>query len=202
MGDETRINAPTKPLDRVTREFYGKALIWCSYDKWIWCSYDKWTVEETANLLCGCIPDRKMFGLGERNRRLDEAVVAVENRLLADVSRGELTAVRAKRYFGKTFIKRADVLPWAKREGIDVPAELIQAMSARERRKDPTGRYMTPYLDAIFWIIREFWQGHDLPDAPSPEEVVQAVRAEFRELSEPEARMLDRVTRHPDARML
>ena len=36
--------------------------------------------------------------------------------------------------------------------------------------------------------------------APPTETVIEAVRAQFRELSEPEARMLDRVTRNPDAR--
>lgn len=194
MGDETRVNAPTELLDRVTQEYYGKALIWCSYDKW--------TVEETANLLCGCIPDRKMFGHGERNRRLDADVVSLSNRLISDIAAGKLEAVAAKRYFGKTFVRSTDVVPWARQSAIEVPDELLHAFASRDRRKDSAERYTTPYLDAVFWIIREFWQGADLGEAPTTEEVVRAVRAQFRDLSEPEARMLDKVTRHPDSRAL
>ena len=170
MGDETRISAPTEVLDRVTQEYYGKALIWCSYDKW--------TVEESANQLCGCIPDRKMFGHGERNRRLDEAVVSVENKMLADITNGKLQAVQAKRYFGKTFVQSADVIPWALAADISIPDELLQARAARDRRKDPYGRYTTPYIEALFWIIREFWQGTDVREAPPTETVIEAVRSQ------------------------
>ena len=192
MGDQTRGDAPTRPLHRATQEYFGKALIW-------W-SYETWTVEETANLLCGCIPDRRMFGLGERNQEVDRQVVAMENLIRADLGEA-LQPVTAKRYFGRTFIRSRDVLSWAGRNHVEVPDELLKAFATRHQQTlVQGGAYTTPYLEAIAWIVKTFWQGVDLRDPPEAKAVVAAVRKQFQGLSEPEAQMLDRVTRHPAAR--
>ncbi|HKI73974.1 MAG TPA: hypothetical protein VJ998_05000 [Pseudomonadales bacterium] len=189
---ESANNNPSRnPLfDQLPDQYYGYALQWCAYPRW--------TIEETANLLTGCVPHREMFLKGEQHRRLDEEVLANENRIRAALGK-QLKIVESKKYFAKTYIDASNIIEWARSEAITIPNELMRAHRETHQHWEMHG-YRTPCMEAIDWAVKTFWENADLRDPPNPGEIVHALLQTFPELSPEECELVERVTRHPAAR--
>lgn len=188
----TRKNRESRPEDnplfrKLPTQYYGYALQWCNYGRW--------TVEEASNLLAGCVPHRPMLLRGEEHARLDQEVLDIENRIRAALG-GELKAVDNRKYFDKTWIERPDLLNWAKRNLPDFPPDLARAQKEIKRQYDESG-YTTPCLEAIEWVVDNYWSAADLRDPPTPGEVIHALLQQFPDLSGAECEMIEKVTRHP-----
>ncbi len=160
-----------------------------------WCSYPHWTVEEAANLLSGCVPHREMFLKGERHRKLDDEILAMENRIRSVLNQ-QLDVVKSKKYFGKTYILSAQVFDWAKRAGIDIPRDLLRAEQEIKLNYMSDG-YTTPYLEAARWVVEEFWEKANLREPPSSGKIIQALLNRYPDLSGAECDMIEKMTRHP-----
>lgn len=200
MNDDTETNrlprdhvAPDKnPLfGKLPEAYYGYALQWCMYPRW--------TVEEAANLLTGCVPHREMLLRGDAHRKLDEEVLAIENRIRAALGK-TLHVVESKKYFSRTYIDSRDILAWAKSESIPVPRPLIRAFRETAKDREVHG-YRTPCMDAVEWVVEHFWERADLRDPPTPGEIVQALLQEFPELDAEDCQSVEHVARHPAARI-
>lgn len=160
-----------------------------------WLSYPHWTLEETANLLTGCVPHRQMFLRGEDHKQLDMEVLETENRIRAAL-KTDLEVVKSQKYFGKTYLLSQHALDWAKQQKLELPADLLKAEETVNHRY--TGeRYTTPCLEAISWTIENFWEHANLRDPPSAGAIIQAMLQEFPELSGQECDWVEKVTRHP-----
>lgn len=170
-------------------EYYGYALQWCHYTKW--------TIEEAANLLTGCIPHRKMFLPGDEHARLDEEILATENRIRGALG-AELTTIQGKKYFERTYINSIELVDWARQCNIVIPDELLMALRETQMQRSDRG-YSTPCLEAIEWVIQSFWVGTDLRHPPSPGKIIQSLLQKFPNLTAEECEMVERVTRHPVA---
>lgn len=162
------------------------------------CVYSRWTVEEAANLLCGCLPDRELFLPGPANRTTDDRVVEMENRIRTALDH-LITRLASRRYFDKTWVPTADVFEWAEREGIEIPAPLAASRELASAEFERTG-YSTPCMAAVSWAVDNFWQDADLRDPPTPGEVITAMLQAFPELTAAECEMVEYVARHPAAR--
>jgi hypothetical protein len=154
-----------------------------------WCSYPHWTIEETANLLTGCVPHREMFLKGEDHVRLDDEVLTTEN-LIRAALHSELEVVKSRKYFGKTYLISEQVFDWAKRAGILIPKDLAKAEQVIRHRYQ-SDHYTTPCLEAAQWVVENFWENANLREPPTSGAVIQALLQQFPELSGA------RVTRHP-----
>ena len=174
---------------KLPEQYYGYAVQWFAYPRW--------TIEETANLLTGCVPHREMFLPGEEHHALDAEVVENENKIRAALGDG-LKAVESKRYFARTYIDSGNILEWATSAAIAVPNDLIKAHSATRIQNEIQG-YVTPCMEAIEWVVENFWKGADLRDPPTRGEIVQALLQQFRELTAEECEMVEHITRHPAA---
>lgn len=200
MNDDTDTNRlpqddirPDKnPLfEKLPEQYYGYALQWCVYPRW--------TLEEAANLLTGCVPHREMFLRGEAHRKLDEEVLANENRIRAALGKA-LRVVESKKYFSKTYIDSSSILAWAKAESIPVPPPLARAFRETARHRERHG-YRTPCMSAVEWVVERFWEPADLRDPPTPGEIVQALLQEFPDLDAEDCEAVEHVARHPAARV-
>lgn len=170
--------------------YYGYALKWCHYTKW--------TIEEAANLLAGCVPHRPMLLPGNEHASLDQEVLEIENKIRAAAG-VELEVIERRRYFGNTFIKRTDLLDWAARQDMVIPAELDKASAEARSRQGETG-YSTPCLDAARWVVRTWWLNADLRDPPTSGQIIQALLQQFPRLTGEECEMIEKITRHPVAK--
>lgn len=162
-----------------------------------WCNYPRWTIEETANLLTGCVPHRQMFLRGEDHKRLDAEVLENENKIRAALGK-ELRIVESKKYFEKTYIDASNIIDWARSQSITVPGPLLHAFKETHALLASRG-YHTPCMLAIEWVVGKFWEDADLRDPPSRGEIIKALLQQFPELSPTECEMVERVTRHPAA---
>ena len=163
-----------------------------------WCAYDHWTLEEAANLLTGCVPHRPMFLRGEDHRLLDNQVLDNENRLRGAL-RTHLEVVKSRKYFGKTYLLSAQVMAWADETGLHLPADLRQAQQEADPRA-PSDHYSTPRLQAVQWVVENFWEQANLREPPTAGAIIQALLQAFPELSGEECDLVERVARHPLAR--
>lgn len=160
-----------------------------------WCSYPHWTIEETANLLTGCVPHREMFLKGKQHRQLDEDVLEMENRVRGALHK-DLEVVKSQKYFGKTYILSEQVFEWAHRDGIVIPKELSKAEELiRHRYKG--NHYSTPCLEAAKWVVENFWEHANLREPPTSGAIIQALLQQFPELSGAECDLVEKITRHP-----
>lgn len=190
--DSANNNPSRNPLfTRLPSQYYGYALQWCAYPRW--------TIEEAANLLTGCVPHREMFLKGEEHRALDEQVLANENRIRAALGK-TLRVVESKKYFAKTYIDASNILDWARSESIVIPNELLKAHRETHLHREMHG-YKTPCMIAIDWTVENFWQNADLRDPPKPGEIVHALLQAFPELTPEECELVERVSRHPAAKV-
>lgn len=172
---------------RYPREYYHYALEWCSYPHW--------TIEEAANLLTGCVPHREMFLRGKEHAELDDLILETENKIRAALNR-ELTVVKSRKYFGKTYLISAEVFDWAKRSAIIIPKDLLRAeQETRHRYQSDT--YTTPCLEAANWVVENFWVNANLREPPTSGAIIQALLQEFPELTGAECDLVERITRHP-----
>ncbi|MBD3649037.1 MAG: hypothetical protein HUJ31_16650 [Pseudomonadales bacterium] len=172
---------------KLPSQYYGYALQWCNYGRW--------TVEEASNLLAGCVPHRPMLLRGEEHAQLDQEVLDIENRIRGALGK-ELTVAESKTYFDKTWIGRSELLYWAKKNISDFPADLARAQKELERQYEETG-YTTPCIEAIKWVVDNYWSVADLREPPTPGEIIHALLQQFPELTGAECEMIERVTRHP-----
>lgn len=163
-----------------------------------WCAYPHWTIDEAANLLTGCVPHRPMFLRGRDHRLLDEAVLANENRLRGAINQ-RLTLIKSKKYFGKTYLLSEELLLWAQDEQLSVPADLLKAHQFTALRKQSES-YTTPTLEAVDWVVANFWEEANLREPPTAGAIIQALLEQFPELSGEECDLIEKVTRHPLAR--
>jgi len=163
-----------------------------------WCVYPKWTIEETANLLTGCVPHRPMFLKGDEHRALDEEVLDNENKIRLALGK-ELKTTKSKKYFASTYIKANNILVWACDVGIEVPVQLMNASRELKQETDST-TYSTPMLEAVKWVVATYWQHGDLREPPTQGEIIQAILRQFPELTGTESEMVEQVCRHPYAR--
>lgn len=194
--DETNTRATESRLQthsefyKYPKEYYRYALKWCSYAHW--------TIEETANLLTGCVPHREMFLRGKKHAFLDEEVLATENKIRSAINAG-LRVVKSRKHFGRTYLEREEVFDWVAREKILIPNDLKRA--EREiRLKVDSGVYTTPCLDAVKWVVENFWEGADLREPPTAGAIIQALLQEFPDLSGTECDMVEQISRHPFSR--
>ena len=171
-------------------EYYNYALQWCSYPHW--------TIEETANLLSGCVPHREMLLRGEEHARLDQEVLATENRIRAALY-GDLKVVKSQKYFGKTYLISSQIFAWAKRVGIQIPPDLLKAEHIISHKHQGDG-YTTPCLEAAKWVLETFWEHANLREPPTAGEIIQALLQQFPELTGVECDLVEKITRHPLAR--
>jgi len=174
---------------RLPPQYYSYALQWCAWPRW--------TVEETANLLVGCVPMRDLFLRGNEHRAIDDDVVAMENRIRAALDKG-LTRISTRKYFDETWIASTEVLEWAHREGIEPPEPLLEAWHEVRHDRAVHG-YRTRAMAAVDWVVERYWDGADLRDAPTRGEIVAALLQAFPELTVEECEMVEHITRHPAA---
>ncbi len=160
-----------------------------------WCSYPHWTVEESANLLTGCVPHRQMFLKGKHHASLDEAVLATENLIRAALHR-ELTVVKSQKYFGKTYLLSEEIFAWAIGAGILIPKDLARAEQVIRHRYQ-SDHYSTPCMEAAKWVIDNFWENANLREPPTAGAIISALLQQFPELSGAECDLVEKVTRHP-----
>lgn len=163
-----------------------------------WCMYPRWTLEETANLLTGCVPHREMFLKGDSHRELDQEVLDTENRIRAALGSG-LRIVESKKYFDRTYIDSSNVIDWAMGQAITLPEELLRAWRETRQQRDRHG-YTTPCMQAIGWLVEKYWDQADLRAPPSQGELIKALLQEFPDLTPDECMMVEAVARHPVAR--
>lgn len=192
VNTRTRRNKPDRSADsgKFPEAYYRYACIWCHYTRW--------TIEEAANLLTGCLPHRPMLLPGNEHARLDQEVLEIENRIRAGLGHG-LEVIHSGKYFGKTFVSSTELLDWARQQGIDIPAKLIQAADEAQSFREKSG-YSTPCLEAAEWVIRNWWMNADLREPPTSGEIIHALLQQFPELSGQECEMVEKITRHPVAR--
>ena len=164
-----------------------------------WCSYPHWTIEETANLLTGCVPHRTMFLRGDVHAALDEEVLATENLVRADLNK-KLEVVKSRKYFGKTYLLSEQVFAWANRKGVVIPRELARAEEVVRNRYKGT-QYTTPCLEAARWVVLNYWENANLREPPASGAIIQALLQQFPELSGHECDMIEQITRHPLTRL-
>jgi hypothetical protein len=164
-----------------------------------WCSYPHWTIEETANLLTGCVPHREMFIRGKVHTLLDDEVLVTENKIRAALH-DELKVVKSQKYFEKTYLLSEQIFDWALRHHILVPKNLAKAEQViRHRYK--AEHYTTPCLDAVQWTVENFWEHANLREPPTSGAIIQALLQQFPELSGAECDLVERITRHPLTRL-
>jgi hypothetical protein len=173
-------------------QYYGYALQWVMYPKW--------TVEEAANLLFACVPHREMLLPGPANEQLDGEVLALENKIRRALGK-ELTIIKSKKYFSTLYVDHSDLITWAKKEHIPIPNDLLKAKLETEQNTKIYG-YTTPCLEALNWVIENFWQQVDLREPPSTSIIVQSILGEFPNLSGEECDMIEYIARHPYARKM
>jgi len=169
-------------------EYFGYAVQWAEYETW--------SVEETANLLAGCVPHRPLFLKGTDHADLDDTVITWENRVRLALKEGSLVAFKHKRYFARTFIKSQNLLDWVDAAGFHVPEELRRAFQLRRRRASDF-TYTTPCLEAVNWTIHHFWEGKKPDQVPPPRKIIKTMRREFPELDDSELEMVEHICRHP-----
>lgn len=187
-----RIKAAENPLfDKLPEQYYGYALQWCVYPRW--------TIEEAANLLTGCVPHREMFLAGEKHRALDTEVLETENRIRKALGK-DLAPVESKKYFAKTYIDSGDLIEWARSGSITLPNDLLKAWRDTRSHRETHG-YLTPCMEAIDWVVTNYWETADLREPPSAGEIMHALLQNFPNLSPEECQMVERVARHPAARV-
>jgi hypothetical protein len=189
MSDDQDQTEETSPelFDKLPLQYYQYALEWCSYPRW--------SLEETANLLTGCVPHRPMFLKGDAHRRLDDEVLHTENQVRAAIG-GVLKLVKSRKYFGKTYLDSRNIVDWALQAGIEVPDELTTA-EKEIRFKWNSLQYTTPCMEAAEWAIAKFWERADLREPPSSGTIIQALLQQFPELSGEDCTMVETMTRHP-----
>lgn len=163
-----------------------------------WFMYPKWTVEESANLLAGCVPHRKLFLKGPENEALDAEVVEVENRIRRALGT-ELEIIKSKKYFSTVYVERTALLNWARTTKLPLPYPLLRARRAHEQRTEQFG-YTTPCMEALQWVVSNYWQGTDFREPPASGEIIQALLGQFPELTAAECEMIEHISRHPLAR--
>ncbi len=162
-----------------------------------WCLYPRWTVEETANLLTGCVPQRPMFLRGEQHKALDDEVLTVENQIRLALGKG-LKVVENRRYFERIYLDSRVAIDWARQVGI-APEALLRADQETLRHRELHG-YSTPCMEAIAWVVERYWSCADLRDPPTGGEIIVALLQQFPLLSPEECEMVEHITRHPVAR--
>ena len=184
--DETRIIDGPTPDNQVPPRYFGYAMQWTAYERW--------TVIEAANLLAGCLPHRELFQAGTHNQKLDDRVVAIENRINKDLG-GGVRVIKAQRYFGKTYIDSRSILDWTTDAALPMPAELKLAFEKRSPGFHSS--YTNPSLKAMNWAVMRFWeQAAEIP-APSAAVIVNATLKRFPNLTLNQARMIEKLIRDP-----
>ncbi len=190
-----------------------------------WFRRDFWEVRECANLLCGLVPNRPMGLRGDDHARLDSDVRQVEA-LIENCLGESLPAVERSRVLGVRRCPRsAAVVPWARDRELFVPAEMMAAhrerhganmQSAQDGYPAPDqvtemhaaevgsadsllAQYSTPEIHALLWVVKKYWVGVDLANAPKKAVVVQDLIESYG-MSESLARAIDSIARHPDCR--
>lgn len=163
-----------------------------------WCSYPHWTIEESANLLTGCVPHREMLLRGKDMAAVDSEVLVTEN-LLRAALHSDLEVVKSQKYFGKTYLLSEQVMDWAKTHGLEIPEDLLKAEAVVTHRYQAES-YTTPCIQAITWVVENFWEHANLREPPTSGSIIQALLQQFPELSGAECDMVERVARHPLAR--
>jgi len=175
---------------KLPKQYYQYALQWCSFANW--------TIEETANLLTGCVPHREMFLKGIGHKDLDAEVLANENKVRTALGK-LLKTVKSRKFFGKTYIDSSNIIDWALQNDIVVPVDLLKAHGEIRRQWEQSG-YTTPCLAAAEWVVKNFWEQASLREPPNSGKIIQALLQQFPELSGTECDMIERITRHPIAR--
>ncbi len=189
-GDSDDSSDQANLFNRLPGQYYHYCLEWFSYPNW--------SVDETANLLAGCVPHRRMFMKGDDNKQLDQLVLETENKIRAALG-ADLKVVKTPRYSGKTYIDSANVVEWALSNDIVVPRDLAKA-EEEIRRSWQTTAYSTPCMKATEWVVANFWEQANLRMPPRPATIIEALRWQFPELSSDERESVEMVTRHPHAR--
>lgn len=154
-----------------------------------WLQREVWTLDEAANLLSGYAPDRPIaFGGTEAMRT---SLVRADPDRLPIIKR----AVSA----GNRQFKAADVLAWAQRHDIALPAALGGANDLHDAT--PTRpAYETPLMRIMYEAIDKFWVDYDPndPDGRFPkQDAILAWLSGERGLTDSEARAVDLIVRHP-----
>lgn len=189
--DGRNITPGKNPLfGKLPEQYYHYALQWSMYPRW--------TLEESANLLAGCVPHREMLLRGEAHRRLDAEVLEYENKIRGALDK-ELIRVESRKYFSKIYLERDNLMNWAMSQDFEVPRDLVRAYREAHRQRQIHG-YRTPALEAVDWVVRNFWTSADLREPPNQGEIVQALLQAFPALSPQECEMIEHITRHPAAR--
>ncbi len=189
-----------KTQERETRQIKPSGLFYQHPDEYYqyaleWCSYPHWTVEETANLLSGCVPHREMFLKGKHHKKLDDEVLEMENLVRAALHK-ELEVVKSQKYFGKTYILSEQVFEWAHQSGIVIPKDLAKAEELIRHRYQGD-HYTTPCLEAAKWVVENFWEHANLREPPTAGAIIQALLQQFPELSGAECDLVEKIARHP-----
>jgi hypothetical protein len=188
---KTRLIEPNLLFFKFPNEYYQYALEWCSYPHW--------TIEETANLLTGCVPHRAMFLKGKEHAVLDDEVLTTEN-LIRAALHDELVVVKSRKYFGKTYLLSEQIFEWATRNGIVIPKDLAKA-EQMIRHRYQGDHYTTPCLEAANWVVENFWEHANLREPPTAGAIIQALLQQFPELSGAECDMVEKIARHPLTRL-
>lgn len=192
MQDKTIDTAVTAPAPselflKYPPEYYHYALQWCSYPHW--------TIEETANLLTGCVPHREMFIRGPHHAAIDEEVLISEN-LIRAALHSELSVVKSRKHFGKTYLLSEEIFEWAKQQRILIPKDLLKAEQVI-RHQYKGEHYVTPCMEAVDWVVKNFWENANLREPPTSGQIIHALLQQFPELSGAQCDMVEQITRHP-----
>jgi len=161
----------------------------------LYCQRDKLTIQEGANLLASCDPERPYDLPGEKHGELNRLVY--QNKVLIENCLGiSLKQAGEKGWFKTDYFESTGIVEWALARNIDVPEGLIRA-SGKANRARKQWDYSTPQLEAIFWVIDNFWEGINPKDSATQAQVMAELAKQFPNLSPEERKRVDQVTRHP-----
>lgn len=183
-----------------------------------WVKLDYWSPEETANLLCGYHPrrERNLPGLDI----IDQRSIGIE-KIILNCLGNSLEGDQVKE--GRKEVKRvrADaVIPWAKSKDINVPHDLARVASAAHpdaprlprlnqthefdiaQATDILTKHCTADIEAILWVIEEFWLNTERKRRPKQAEIVAALLERYAEhgMTRNRATSIDSIVRPPQFR--
>lgn len=152
-----------------------------------WSKREVWTLDEAANLLSGYAPDRPIEFGGTED---------VRNSLMrADPER--LPTIKRALSAGNRQFKASDVLAWARRHDIALPAGLGGPTRTMEASPPARPAYETPLMAVMYEAIERFWADYN-PNGRFPKRnEILAWLTDERGLSDSEARAIDLIIRHP-----
>jgi hypothetical protein len=157
-----------------------------------WAIRDIWTVLEAANLFAVTSPGRPYPNGGA----LDEEVNRLCTMIFSCVGSSLKLVGKKPPYFRDTRFERGGIDNWAEGKDIDLHEDLVRALG-RANQQFRTWTYTTEHLDALQWVVNQFWEGNpDHSTVPRQKEMVEILEQKYG-FSKSICKSIDQITRHP-----